>query len=286
MFLILRPSPSGGFVGATSKGRLVQISSDGSQQFINENSISEPVALATCKQGNRIGILLENEVYIISVQGEVIARLALKRPAQDLDFSPDGSRIVLCDEGGVSIYRIANGSLQQDHSFTHDGNHISVAWSPSGRFVATASESSGLCTWRLEDNVSIPMTGFPSESRQFGWGPHDRFLAASGAYRIICWPLSDADFRADKSLPLETGMMGVVLVTATAAQAKRDLVAAGYANGIVVVSKAGSPDELVVRGTDGDAITCMAWTCDGLGLAFGTADGNAAMVTFPELMPK
>ncbi len=286
MFLILRPCPSGGFVGATSNGRLVQISSDGSQQVLSDDRYDEPVALATSKPGSRIGILAENEVCITDAQGQVIARHVLERPAQDIDFSPDGSRIVLCDEHGVSTYRVANGSIRQDHKIAHDGHHIGVAWSPSGKFVTTALEGSGLCTWRLEDNASISMTGFPSESRHFGWGPHDRFLATSGAYRIICWPLGDADFTAEQSLPLETGMMGVVLVTATAAQSKRELVAAGYANGIVVVSKAGSPDELVVRGTDGDAVTCMAWTSDGLGLAFGTTDGNAAMVTFPELMLK
>jgi hypothetical protein len=130
------------------------------------------------------------------------------------------------------------------------------------------------------------MTKYPAPSHQFNWGPDDAFLATSGAYRIICWPLSDDDLKDANPIPLETGMNGVVLVTATAAQNKRDLVAAGFANGIVVVCQAGKSDELVVRGPDVGAVTTLGWTDNGMGLAIGTDDGFAALVTFPDFMFK
>ncbi len=81
-------------------------------------------------------------------------------------------------------------------------------------------------------------------------------------------------------------MNGVVLVTATAAQNKRDLVAAGFANGIVFVCQAGKSDELVVRGPDVGAVTTLGWTDNGMGLAIGTDGGFAALVRFPDFMFK
>jgi hypothetical protein len=62
---------------------------------------------------------------------------------------------------------------------------------------------------------------------------------------------------------------------------ERPLVAAGYGDGRVVVSKIGEPDELVVKPPGRGGVQALGWSPDGQHLAFGTSDGDAAIVTFP-----
>lgn len=281
----IKQAPGGGFVAAIANGPLFHIESDGRLRELGSETFDAPRAIATSNQAKQIAVLLEKEIVILTPEGQKIAALPLENEVLDLAFSPDGSRIATCEDGGVTLWRIGQ-SPATDRKLKHAAHHRRLSWSPTGRFITTALADRGLHTWRLADGLSIPMTKYPAPSHQFNWGPDDAFLATSGAYRIICWPLSDDDLKDANPIPLETGMNGVVLVTATAAQNKRDLVAAGFANGIVVVCQAGKSDELVVRGPDVGAVTTLGWTDNGMGLAIGTDDGFAALVTFPDFMFK
>ena len=80
---------------------------------------------------------------------------------------------------------------------------------------------------------------------------------------------------------LQTGRPGLVVVERVAAHPARDLIAVGYANGQVAVMQLGQRDELLVRQEDGGAVTALDWSADGEHLALGTADGLAAVVSFP-----
>ena len=281
----IKPAPVGGFVATVASGPLFHIECDGSLRELGSKSFDAPRAIATSNQTKQIAVLLEKEIVILTPEGQKTAALPLEDEVQDLVFSPDGTRIATCEDGGVTLWRIGQ-SPATDRKLKHAAHHRHLSWSPTGRFITTALADGGLHTWRLADGLSIPMTKYPSPSHHFNWGPDDAFLATSGAYRIICWPLSDDDLKDANPTPLETGMAGVVLVTATAAQNKRDFVAAGFANGIVVVCQAGKSDELVVRGAEGGAVTTLGWTDNGMGLAIGTDDGFAALVTFPDFMFK
>jgi len=76
-----------------------------------------------------------------------------------------------------------------------------------------------------------------------------------------------------------------VLVDAVAAHPKKALVAAGYANGQIVIAGIGARDEMLVR-SSGGVVTALAWSADGNHLALGDASGTAAIVTFPHQMFK
>jgi hypothetical protein len=62
---------------------------------------------------------------------------------------------------------------------------------------------------------------------------------------------------------------------------ERRLVAAGYGDGMIVVARIGEPDELVVKPPGSGSVHALQWSRDGQRLAFGTSDGEAAIVTFP-----
>jgi WD40 repeat protein len=84
----------------------------------------------------------------------------------------------------------------------------------------------------------------------------------------------------DSAGALLTGRAGFLAVDRVATHPTRNLVAAGYANGRLVVSPVGSPAELLLR-QSGGALNALAWSANGQHLAIGDADGNVAIITFP-----
>ena len=285
-FLIVVPCLGGGFLAATTNGTLCRVKSDGVCEDFCAELFPDPTAIVTSKNGSRLAVLSGRDIVAIDAAGAVVARATLEQEAFDIAFSPDGTRVAVCDVGGVTIFRISGSDLQEQQRLNLEGRYIAIAWSPTGRFIAIAMHDTGLHMWRLTDGRAYPMSGYPSTSTHFSWGPRDAYLATSGAYRLICWPLDDASIEDDDRKPLETGMKGMMIVTACAAQSKRELVAAGYGNGIVVVCQPGKPDELVLRGAEGEAVSVLKWADDGLSLVIGTVDGFASLVTFPEFMFK
>lgn len=65
-----------------------------------------------------------------------------------------------------------------------------------------------------------------------------------------------------------------------AAHPARGLVAAGLANGQVLIAEIGGRDELLLR-QGGEAVTALAFSPDGRHLAIGDAGGTLAIATFP-----
>ena len=66
----------------------------------------------------------------------------------------------------------------------------------------------------------------------------------------------------------------------------RNLVAVGYANGLISLEEIGRPSEILLREDTGAGITAMAWSSNGKYLAVAGTDGSAAPVDFPETMFK
>ena len=83
-----------------------------------------------------------------------------------------------------------------------------------------------------------------------------------------------------------TGKVGLVLVSAVATSPDRNLVAVGYANGLLSLAEIGQPSEILLREDTGAAITAMAWSSNGTYLALAGSDGSTALVEFPDSMFK
>ncbi|MEM7635962.1 MAG: hypothetical protein AAF299_15460, partial [Pseudomonadota bacterium] len=83
-----------------------------------------------------------------------------------------------------------------------------------------------------------------------------------------------------------SGTAGLVPVSAVTSHPERNLVAAGYKNGFVVVMQLGVRDELVLNSEDRGAITNLAWTRDGRHLAVATGNDVAAIISIPEQLFK
>ena len=76
----------------------------------------------------------------------------------------------------------------------------------------------------------------------------------------------------------------MVAVVAVAAHPTRRLIAAGYANGQIVIAEPGRRDELILKAS-GPAPAALAWSADGRMLAIAAADA-VSLATLPDALFK
>ena len=120
------------------------------------------------------------------------------------------------------------------------------------------------------------------------WSADGETLVTSGAFRIIAWPLGD--LKTNGATPtasaLETGKPSLVAIEAVASHPNEPLIAAGYENGMLILTKIGSKDELIIKNEGDGAIKHLDWSRDGGYLALGSDRGLAAIVELPEQLFK
>jgi WD40 repeat protein len=191
-----------------------------------------------------------------------------------LAFAPKGLRLALAHYNGVSLW-FPNMTAAPER-LEWAGSHLGVTFSPDGRFVITTMHEPALHGWRLADAQHMQMTGYPSRVKSMSWAMAGKFLATSGADRVVVWPFASKDGPMDKEpvmlAPLEAR------VTAVACHPTQDFLAAGYENGIILMVRLTNGAKVVVR-HDGDAaVTALAWNAKGSMLAFALQNGDAGLV--------
>ncbi len=68
-------------------------------------------------------------------------------------------------------------------------------------------------------------------------------------------------------------------VAAVACHPKQEVLAAGYADGQLLLVRLEDGAAILVRAADGAPISALAWSTNGQALAFGTEDGKAGVLT-------
>lgn len=191
-------------------------------------------------------------------------------------LSPDGARLAIADAREIRVI----GGHDQEVAPVPGASRL--AWRVDGAWLAAALGAEGVALLAPGTPEPARLRGFPAPVRSLAWsGPAGAFLAA-GAYRVAAW---DAGALPATDRALVTGQPGLCAVEAVAAHPTRPLIAAGYANGQVVIAQIGGRDELLLR-QGGGAVTCLGFSADGHHLAIGDADGAAAIATFPPGMFK
>ncbi|OHV72681.1 WD40 repeat domain-containing protein [Ensifer sp. LCM 4579] len=193
-------------------------------------------------------------------------------------LSPDGLQVAASIANGLLLWR----TMETVHSRRIDlpGRPASIRWSADGRWLACALGRDGVALVDVASERTGLLHDFPAPVKSTCWSGPANALVAAGAFRIAAWSMETPPLADNKSGALATGLAGLVAVEKVAAHPLKDLVAASYANGQIVVARIGSGDELAVR-HPGEPVTALAWSGDGRHLAIATADGAAAIVTFP-----
>jgi WD40 repeat protein len=263
---------------ASDHGRLLRVSVSGVTRVVSSHGA--PIDLIAPVSTGGILTASGGSIVFYDSNGEVAwLQDRVGGPASAMAVSPDGRHFAIAADGCLLVRSFG---LRPEPSASFElGSVSALSWSPDGNWLALSVAKTGIVLVRLADARIVRIPTYPAIVAALTWSADSRVLVTSGAYRIIAWDVSSLDDESEQPTNLTTGRPRFVLVETVDIHPERRLIAAGYADGMVAVARIGQSDELVVRAPGGGAVHALRWSGDGQHLAFGTSDGEAAIVTFP-----
>ncbi|TWG53971.1 MULTISPECIES: WD40 repeat domain-containing protein [unclassified Aminobacter] len=198
-----------------------------------------------------------------------------QRSVEGIAFAPKGLRIAVARYNGATLHFPAAAGKPVELEWA--GAHTMVTFSPDGNFLVTAMQENALHGWKLSDGKHMRMAGYPAKVKSLSWSNKGRWLASSGAPAAIVWPFLTKDGPIGKA-PLELGTRGDTLVTSVAFHTTDEILAIGYADGMIMAARVADQKEILLRRPGKGAITSMTWDGEGRRLAFGSEAGDCGVI--------
>jgi WD40 repeat protein len=120
------------------------------------------------------------------------------------------------------------------------------------------------------------MTGYPGRVRSMQFTADGEWLATSGANEVILWPFASKDGPTGKE-PRVLAQHSA-RVAAVACHPKQGVLAAGYADGQLLLVRLEDGAAILVRPADTAPVSALAWSPNGQTLAFGAEEGKAGLL--------
>jgi len=206
-------------------------------------------------------------------KGEV-RTLDVPSSAGGLAFAPKGLRLAITHYNGVTLW-FPNAQAAPE-TLIWKGSHHEVTFSPDGKFLITSMQEPTLHGWRLVDGKDMRMSGYSARVRSLGWTPGGRWLATSGSEQLILWPFSGKDGPMGKT-PRQLSAFGV-RAEVVACHPRQDVIAIGYADGLVLLVRLEDGAEILAKKPDQVPVSALAWDGSGSLLAWGGEDGKAGVI--------
>lgn len=213
------------------------------------------------------------QVFVRSPKGDERV-LEVPSTVGGLAFARKGLRLAVAHYNGVTLW--FPGAQTEPEKLAWKGSHLGVLLSPDGRFLITSMQEPMLHCWRLSDRKDLRMSGYGERVRSFAFTADGRSLATSGANQLILWPFQDKDGPLGKAPELRAPAQSAVAVMAP--HPRVAIVAAGYADGMVLLVRLEDGAEVLARNPASAPVTALAWNAGGSMLAFGTEDGDAGVI--------
>jgi len=266
--------PSGeGLLTGGDDGRVVLSTSTGAQEIA-----SVPgrwiESVASSPESKLIAFAAGRELHVRDPADTAFARVfAHDKSVADLAFDPKGRRLAAATYGGVWLWyaRIAD---QKPVILKWAGSHVTLCWSPDGKFLVSAMQENQLHGWRVADEKNMRMGGYPSKVKSLAFLSKGSLLATSGANGAVCWPFAGATGPMGKQAA-EIGWDEAALTTRVATAPDRSWLAAGLDDGRVWACDVSGERLVPIKSEKGGPITALAITPDAKRVAWGDEEGNA-----------
>lgn len=267
-----------GFAFAKTSGRINALSAGGIAYHIPPRAQAAIAVLAASADGTVLAYASGAQLHIGSADTAEPQTLTLPAAITALALSPDGLTLAVAQ--GTQVWRLPVQALHSPPVVTELAEPATALhWHPEGAWLLAQVAADGFYLIDTARNQALHRSNFPTAVRSTGFGRNSQTVVAAGAFRVAAWALADGGDRV-------TGKAGLVLVNAVATCPTRNLVAVGYANGLLSLAEIGQPSEILLREDTGAGITAMEWSQDGRFLAVAGSDGSAALVEFPDAMFK
>ena len=233
-------------------------------------------AIAASAESGLVAFAAGRELHVRDTADPAFARVFThEKSVADVAFDPKGRRLAVATYGGVWLWyaRIAD---QKPATLKWAGSHVTVCWSPDGKFLISAMQENQLHGWRVADEKNMRMGGYPSKVKSLAFLSKGALLATSGANGAVCWPFAGATGPMGKQAA-EIGYDDSALTTRIATAPDKTWLAAGLDDGRVWAANVTGERLVPLKAEKGSAITALAMSPDAKRVAWGDEDGNAGV---------
>ena len=261
---IVTGGDDGKVVATKADGKSVTLASDAKHRWIDHVAVG-PAGAVAWSAGR--------EAFARAAKGAE-RTLAVPSTAGGLAFAPRGLRLAVAHYNGVTLWFV-NAQSEPD-VLQWKGSHLGARMSPDGRFLITSMQEPALHGWRLADRKDMQMSGYSARVRSFEFTVGGKWLATSGSNQLVLWPFQGKDGPMGKTPRILAPAPPQIEVVAC--HPKQEVVAAGYADGLVLLVRIEDGAEVLARKGAGAPITALAFSASGTALAFGAEDGEAGVI--------
>lgn len=272
------PHGAKNFAFAKSNGRINTLTPGGIAVHLAAKATGPITAVAMTADGATLAYGCGDMVFLTRSDADEKRCLLAPAGINDMAFSPDDQTLAVSHASGVTLWKLADVN-DAPVTIPLAGTPTALAWRADGAWLTVCLNTDGFCAIDVPHLKPHKHGNFPAPVRSVAFGGPSNSVVAAGAFRVAAWGLEN---QAD----IMSGKAGLVLINAVATCPTRNLVAVGYANGLLSLAEIGRPSEILLREDTGAGITAMAWSTDGKFLAVAGADGSAALVDFPDSMFK
>ncbi len=269
-----------GFVSGGDDGRLRRLAADGTVTEIASFGQKWVEQVATHGLDKGRGLIVASAgklVRLFDQSGTMMKELTHPSTVTGLVFDGKGKRIGASHYNGASLWFVA-AKTDTPRTLEWKGSHTGIIIHPEGDAVVTAMQENALHGWKLPNGEHMRMSGYPARTNSLSFTRTGKWLASGGADAMVLWPFFGGGPMG--KAPLELAGGDGIICNQVACHPRDDLVAGGFADGLVVVADITSSRILPVSPPGHGPISTLAWSADGTRLALGTETGFAAIIDF------
>jgi WD40 repeat protein len=264
-----------GFLTGGDDGRLVHTAPDGTVTELLRLGAMKWVEHVAAHESGLRAASMGKLLHLLDGRGQTLKTLVHPSSVGGIAFDAKGKRVAASHYNGASLWFVG-AKEDKPRLLEWKGSHAGIAISPDGTHVVTAMQENSLHGWRLADGQHMRMSGYPSKTRFLSFTGKGRWLATSGADSVVIWPFFGGGPMG--KAPTELAGGDGVICTAVACHPQQEVVAAGFADGLVLRAEIGSGKVVPVAPPGHGGISALAWNPAGSHLAFGTETGFAGLV--------
>lgn len=269
-----------GFVSGGDDGKLQRIAPDATVTEIADFGMKWVEQLATFapSRGGKGGLIASGVgkwVHLFDADGTKLRDMEHPSTVTGLAFDAKGKRIGASHYNGTTLWFVASDSPRR---LEWKGSHTGIAIHPEGEAVVTAMQENALHGWALPDGKHMRMSGYPGKTESMSFSRGGKWLATSGSDAMVLWPFFGGGPMG--KAPSELAGGDGISCTRVAFHPQQDIVAGGFADGLVVVADVASSRIVPIVPPGGSPVSAVAWSPDGAFLAVGTEAGSAALIDF------
>ena len=265
--LIVTGGDDGSLVATDVSGAHRVLASDDKRRWIDQVALGPDGAVAWSAG---------KTAHVLTKKGE-LRSLEAPSTVAGLAFAPRGLRLAIAHYNGATLW-FPNAAGARPETLTWKGSHLSVAFSPDGKFLITAMQEPMLHGWRLPEGQHMRMSGYSARVRSLGWTAGGQFLATSGSEQLILWPFDGRNGPMGRQPKMFASSKARVAVVAC--HPRQPLVAVGYADGVVMLVRIDDGALILVKAEGAAPVSALGWDAAGQTLAFGTEAGEAGVLVF------